>query len=150
MSGYTIIQNSDIISNLSDGAFRLYCLLQSMCYGKDKDYCYPSQSYLGNKLHKSVRTVQRYLKELIDNKLIIKRRRGSISNIYKLVHKKILQGVDKALSNAKNTYKEYKSNYRKDERPNFNDYNQRKYNYKNLEDMFQRKLDYDSDLLYQT
>lgn len=90
MTNYTIIQNDTITSNLSNGAFRLYCLLQSMAYG-DKDTCFPSQSYLGGKLNKSLRTIQRYLQELYDAKLIQKRRRGPKSNVYTIIGKKILQ-----------------------------------------------------------
>jgi hypothetical protein len=38
-------------------------------------------------LNKSVRAIKRYLGELISKGLIIKRRRGSISNEYELVEK---------------------------------------------------------------
>lgn len=90
MTNYTILQNDTITSNLSNAAFRLYCLLQSMCYG-DKDSCFPSQNYLANALNRSTRSIQRYLEELYNAKLVQKRRRGSISNIYTILGKKILQ-----------------------------------------------------------
>lgn len=132
MTNYTIIQNSDITSSLSDGAFRLYCLLQSYCFG-EKDYCYPSQNTLALKLHKSIRTIQRYIQELIQAKLIKKRRRGSISNLYTIIGKKILQQVDKAVNKARNVYNSHKNNYKKDKIDAFNDYPQREYNWDELE-----------------
>ncbi|WP_291562120.1 MULTISPECIES: helix-turn-helix domain-containing protein [unclassified Clostridium] len=146
MTNYTIIQNDTITSNLSDGAFRLYCLLQSMCY--NKDYCFPSQSYLAKKLNnKSVRTIQRYLQELYNAKLIQKRRRGSISNVYTILGKKILQQVDKAVSKAKNAYKSYKNKYKKEKVSSFNDYEQTQYNFNNLEAVLLGEIEYDPDAL---
>ena len=103
MNNYTLLDNNLITSNLSDGAYRLYTLLLSMSYG-DKNTCYPSQAYLSEKLHKSVRTIQRYLNELYSVKLVAKKRRGSISNIYTLVAKKVQQNVNKALNKARESY----------------------------------------------
>lgn len=77
---YTKIDNKVLNYNISDGAFKLHFLLQSMCYG-DKLQCFPSQSYLANILRKSVRTIQRYLNELIVAGIIKKQRRGSTSNV---------------------------------------------------------------------
>lgn len=88
MTNYTIIQNNTITSNLGNDAFRLYCLLQSMAYG-EKDTCFPSQSYLAEKLKKSTRTIQRYLNELYNARLIRKQHRGSISNVYTILGKGI-------------------------------------------------------------
>ena len=132
MTNYTIIQNDTITSNLGNGAFRLYCLLKSMAYG-EKDHCFPSQSYLANALNKSTRTIQRYLQELYNAKLIQKRRRGSISNVYTILGKKVLQQVDKAINKAKSAYKSYKNKYKREEVSNFNNYEQRNYNFNNLE-----------------
>ncbi|MEG1255050.1 helix-turn-helix domain-containing protein [Clostridium sp.] len=85
--GYTRISNDIIeMSNISNGAFRLNIILQKMCFG-DKNKCFPSQSYLAKALNKSVRTVQRYIDELIKAKVIVKKRRGSISNIYTVMDK---------------------------------------------------------------
>lgn len=61
MTSYTIIKNKLITDNISNGAYRLATLFLSMCYA-DKDTCYPSQKYLSEKLNRSVRTIQRYLK----------------------------------------------------------------------------------------
>lgn len=146
MTNYTIIQNTDITSSLSDGAFRLYCLLQSMCYG-EKDTCFPSQNYLANVLKKSIRTIQRYLNELIAAGIIKKKRRGSISNIYTILGKKILQQVDKAVNKAKNAYKSYKNKYKKEKVSSFNDYEQTQYNFDNLEAMLLGEMKYDPDAL---
>lgn len=146
MTNYTIIQNDTITSNLSNGAFRLYCLLQSMCYG-EKDTCFPSQNYLAEKLNKSVRTIQRYLQELYNAKLIQKRRRGSISNVYTILGRKILKQVDKAVNKAKNAYKSYKNKYKKEKVSSFNNYEQTQYNFDNLEAMLLGEMKYDPDAL---
>jgi len=85
--GYTRISNDIIeMSNISNGAFRLNIILQKMCFG-EKNQCFPSQSYLAKALNKSVRTVQRYIDELIKARVIVKKRRGSISNIYTVMDK---------------------------------------------------------------
>jgi len=85
--GYTRISNDIIeMSNISNGAFRLNIILQKMCFG-EKNQCFPSQSYLAKALNKSVRTVQRYINELIKARVIVKKRRGSISNIYTVMDK---------------------------------------------------------------
>ncbi|SHH36769.1 helix-turn-helix domain-containing protein [Clostridium grantii] len=129
---YTIIQNADITSNLSNSAYRLYVLLLSMCYA-DKDTCYPSQQYLASKLHCSVRTIQRSLKELIVDKLIKKQRRGSISNIYTMLQKKINQvgnTVANKVNQIKNNYSSNKSNQYKD---SFSNRKQRSYNLDKIE-----------------
>jgi DNA-binding transcriptional ArsR family regulator len=146
MTNYTIIQNDTITSNLSNGAFRLYCLLQSMCYG-DKDACFSSKNYLSEKLNKSVRTIRRYLEELYNAKLIQKRRRGSISNVYTILGKKILQQVDKAVNKVKNACKSYQNKYKKEKVSSFNDYEQTQYNFDNLEVMLLGEMKYDPDTL---
>ncbi|ARC85219.1 HTH domain protein [Clostridium argentinense CDC 2741] len=146
MTNYTIIQNDAITSNLGNGAFRLYCLLQSMCYG-EKDSCFPSQNYLAEKLNKSTRTIQRYLQELYNAKLIPKRRRGSISNVYTILGRKILQQVDKAVNKAKNAYRSYTSKRRKEKVSSFNDYEQTQYNFNNLEAVLLGEMEYDPDAL---
>lgn len=128
MSGnFTILQNEDITSDLSNGAFRLYVLLQSYCYN-NKNTCYPSQATLGKLLNRSIRSVQRYLKELESKRYITWKRRGSISNIYTMMKKIIRQKVNKAVNNVKNAYNKYKNKI--DE---FNNYKQREYDYNQLE-----------------
>lgn len=144
MANYTILQNDDITSNISDGAFRLYCLLNSMCYG-EKDSCFPSQKYLAEKLDRSVRTIQRYLIELVQAKVIKIKHRGSISNVYTIINKvtsTVKETVKKARKAYDNHFKKKKnSDYIKKTR--FNDYDQRRYNHNNLEKMLLGEIDYD-------
>ncbi|GAB6150239.1 helix-turn-helix domain-containing protein [Clostridium novyi] len=144
MTNYTITSNSDITNlKISDGAYRCYMLLQSMCYG-DKTTCYPSIKYIAIALGRSCRTINRYIKELVSLKLIIKRRRGSISNLYVLVQKKVNNAVDRLKQavkgkkdNAQNSYKNKNNNYnyKNNQRTDFNDYPQRNYNYNKLEEL---------------
>lgn len=151
MTNYTIIQNDDITSYLSDKAFRLYSFLQSIAYG-DKITCYPSQKYMAVALRCSVRTIQRALTELKDAGLISIRRRGSISNIYTLLQKKTQKVVEKVkdkISKAKNAYKNYNNSHKNDEYPKFIDYKSNiKYNMNNLEAMILGQMEYSSELLY--
>jgi DNA-binding transcriptional MocR family regulator len=105
----TIIDNSLIVNiRLSDGAYRCYLFLNSMCYGI-KSECYPSERYLAIALGRSVRTVQRYIKELIKNNLIVKRRRGSISNLYTILAKKTQQAGERVTKAAKKAYSTFKT-----------------------------------------
>jgi len=85
MINFTMIPN-EIISNknISQGAFKLYCILNNYCYG-NKDTCFPSQRTLADQMKKCMRTIQRYIKELIENGIIIIKRRGSISNLYQIL-----------------------------------------------------------------
>lgn len=106
-ANYTIIQNSDIELDISHGAFRLYCLLQKLCY--QKDYCFPSASYMAQKLHCSTRSIFRYLKELYAQNLVSRRRRGSTSNVYTLLKKK----VNEIKTNVANTVNNIKKNSKK-------------------------------------
>lgn len=144
---YTILQNDDIIANISDGAFRLYTFLNSMCYG-DKNTCFPSQFYLAEKLCKSVRTIQRYLIELVQEGYIKIKRRGSISNVYKIVNK-VTSTVKEAMNKAKNAYnRNFKKKDSNDiKKTNFADYEQRSYNYNNLEQMLLGNMEYDPEKL---
>jgi|GEM_PF-1358361 len=180
---YTIIDNDFIeIEKLSNGAFRLYVILKKMCFG-NKNSCFPSQEYLASRLDKSVRTIQRYIEELIEYGIVIKKRRGSISNVYVLCDK-VTSQEDKEnhsiKNNAQKSYfadevaaKEKNNNYVKvnkaysqskviDKSPSnkdnsfksqnkkhyFNAYEQRSYNYKNLEAMLLGERSYDEELLY--
>jgi DNA-binding GntR family transcriptional regulator len=107
-----------------------------MCYGP-KDSCYPSINYIANALGTCTRTINRYLKELVELGLILKRRRGSISNIYTLLQKKAGQAIEKVQEIIKSAKKAYKSNYKP--YPNkkesvFNNFEQRTYDYDNLEE----------------
>ncbi|KEH95901.1 transcriptional regulator [Clostridium botulinum C/D str. BKT12695] len=153
MTNYTITSNLDITNlKITDGAYRCYMLLQSMCYG-NKTTCYPSIKYIAIALGRSCRTINRYIKELVSLKLIIKRRRGSISNLYVLVQKKVNNAVDRLKQavkgkkdkkdnakkvectkhNAQNSYKNKNKN--NNELTQFNDYPQREYDFNKLEDL---------------
>lgn len=145
MTNYTVISNDLITSNISDGAYRLYNYLLSMCYG-EKTECYPSQEYLSRKLNKSIRTIQRYLNELINANLISKKRRGSVSNVYTLISKKIAQKADKVVKKAKETYNKVFNKNKKQSQ--FDNYEQRNYNMSNLEDMLLGNKTYNPDELY--
>lgn len=123
MTNYTIIQNKLITTNISNGSYRLATLLLSMCYA-EKDACYPSQKYLAKKLNRSVRTIQRYLKELYENNIIAKRRRGHLTNVYTVLVKKAKEVVNRVKEKVnKNKYVK-KTNYAKKEL-RFNNFTQR-------------------------
>lgn len=142
MTNFTIIDNSIITSDISNTAYRVYCFLESLCYG-DKNSCFPGQAYISEKLHICIRTVQRALKELKEAKLIRTVRRGSISNMY-YVLKKVAR---KNVSTIKDTIEKVKNNYYKSKKDNFNEFKQWKYNFKNLEDMLLGKVEYDPEKL---
>lgn len=127
MMGFTLIDNDTMLDTISDGAFRLYCVLQSYCYG-EKDICFPSQKTLGEKLRRSVRTVQRYIKELVDARLIEVIRRGSNNNYYKMVRKAAQKSIQNTISTIKAAAEKHKSS-----KGNFNNYKQRNYNMNKLE-----------------
>lgn len=143
MTNYTVIDNATITSSVSDNSFRIYNFLLSMCYGKDKDYCYPSQKYIAEKLHKSVRTIQRGIQELVKAKLIKVHRRGSISNIYTMVKKTMFNTIDKVKSTVNNIKKRYPTK----KKSLFNNFPQRKYNINELENQLLGKSGYDSEKL---
>lgn len=148
MTNYTILPNNDIMANICDGAFRTYTLIKSMCYG-DKNTCFPSQKYLAEKLCKSVRTIQRHLIELVQAKMIKIKRRGSISNVYTIVNK-VTSTVENAVKKAKKAYNNHfkkKKDSNDIKKTNFADYEQRSYNYNNLEQMLLGNMEYDPEKL---
>ncbi len=70
-------------TNLSAPAKLLYTVLATCSGGRD--YAWPSQEYLAEKLKVHVRAIQRYLKELVDSGLIAKGKKfikGQVRNIY--------------------------------------------------------------------
>ncbi|WP_032123032.1 helix-turn-helix domain-containing protein [Clostridium amazonitimonense] len=161
--GYTNIDNNIMNYNISGGAFKLYFLLQSMCYS-EKTQCFPSQKYLAERLNKSVRTIQRYLDELIKARLIEKKRRGSISNLYTVALKVISQKANEMVErvkkikdkNSKQNNSYNCSNNSKGYR-SYNSYNKgtsnwnidsRNYDFQNLEDMLLGYERYDANRLY--
>jgi predicted transcriptional regulator len=140
-----MVDNDILEANISDGAVRLYMILASYCF-RDKTTCFPSQSTLAAKLNKSVRTVQRYLGELISKGLIMKRRRGSTSNEYTLI-KKI---VKNASSKVKEFFKGKSETKPCSKSKSFSAYPQRNYDFGKLENMLlgrDKGLSYEDCLL---
>lgn len=89
MKGYTKTYNIDRIAldnaDISFGAKYLYDTLCSYCFG-NKDTCFPGQKTLASRLKRSVRTIQRYIKELVDAGFIkVKRVGKTLHNMYTLV-----------------------------------------------------------------
>jgi DNA-binding transcriptional regulator YhcF (GntR family) len=144
MTNYTVIDNNLITSNISDGSYRLYILLQSMCYG-DKITCYPSIKFLAISLGRSTRTINRYIKELEKYNLIVKKRRGSISNHYTLIAKKAMQvgervanSIKKAVTGSKTENKAINNN-KSNKQSNWN-ISHRNYNFDKLEQALAGKI----------
>lgn len=139
MVNFTMIENDIMDKNISDGAFRLYSILKSYCFG-NKTTCFPSQETLGKRMRKSVRTIQRYLNELIDASLIKKTRRGSISNEYEVIRKSMENRIAKLKEACVNDSTEYRgietsqtSYPGKSAKNSFSDFPQRKYDFSNIE-----------------
>lgn len=158
MKNFTMVDNDILDANISDGSVRLYIILSSYCFG-GKTTCFPSQNKLAARLNKSVRTIQRYLGELITKGLIIKKRRGSTSNEYKLI-KKIGKSVVSKVKESfkeKSNIREYSSenNFKSESKPSskaksFSAYTQRNYDFNKLEDMLlgkDKNLSYEDCLL---
>lgn len=151
---YTNIDNSIMSYNISDGAFKLFFFLQSMCYN-EKTECFPSQNYLAEKLNKSVRTIQRYIEELINAGLLKKKRRGSISNIYTVMLKVVTQKVNALVEKVKDmkdrntkaqSNKGYGYNYPQ-KKSNWN-IEERSYDFGSLENMLLGEEEYNPEKLY--
>jgi DNA-binding transcriptional MocR family regulator len=141
---FTPISNELLDMNMSDGAFRLYCLIQSYCFG-EKEECYPSQKVLASRLRKSVRTVQRYITELSELGLLVVKRRGSTSNLYQVL-KKVVKSKAEAVSKTVSKIKQKCESSKKKSKSNFNDFNQRSYDMNKLENLL---LNRDSSLSYE-
>lgn len=146
MMNFTIIENDIMDNDISDGAFRLYSILKSYCFG-DKTTCFPSEATLANRMKKSVRTIQRYISS---HK---KKRRGSISNIYEILRNTMENKVkdlknkfqnnpttkknDSAAEKSDSVSKkgDYSTYGTKKPKGIFNDSEQRNYSFTNLEAM---------------
>lgn len=143
---YTKIDNVVLNYNISDGAFKLHFLLQSMCYG-DKLQCFPSQSYLANILRKSVRTIQRYLNELIAAGIIKKQRRGSTSNLYTITLK--VDPIEHQKNSLSKKNKNIKSKNIKTKKESiWNNIPSRNYNFDSLEKMLLGEIEFSNFNLY--
>jgi len=76
-------QDEGLARRLSDGAYKIYCLLLS--HARQRDFCWPSQETLSEESGRNKRSVQRDLAELSASGLIIAERRGlGRSNKYRL------------------------------------------------------------------
>ena len=85
-SGDFRMQSWLLESDLSAGAKLTYTVLASLAGGKD--HAWPSQSYLADKVSVSIRTVQCYLRELVESGLIEKCRaflKGRVRCFYKFL-----------------------------------------------------------------
>jgi len=105
-----------------------------MCFG-DKTECFPSQIYISGHIHKSVRSIQRNINELVTAGYINKRRRGSVSNVYTVLCKVVAQKTESFINDMKQKYnakKNYENKYAKKE-DQWNNYPQRQYDYNDLE-----------------
>ena len=92
---------------LSSGAINVYMRIKSMAYGT-KVSAFPSQLHLAKALRCSVRSVQRYLVELVGAGVIESLQRYSTSNIYTLVD---LDAPDRSVASDRTgvSYKELRS-----------------------------------------
>lgn len=148
---FTVINSEDFALPISDGAFKIHTFLLSMCYGNKKNTCFPSQQYISEHLHKSVRTVQRGIKELKDKGLIKVKRRGSISNVYTMLRKVVIDSsktINNKVKKVEDTIKKVKNSfYSSKKTETFNNFTPRNYSFKNLENMLLGKEKYDPDKL---
>lgn len=130
MSGFTLIKNEIIKNTNISRSVRLFAIeLLSRCYN-DKTSCYPSQETLAKDMEVSVRTIQRWVKILKENNIIRVIRRGfnKTNEYFMLFKQKAEKGVTevkKAMNKAHKSYKKAKGH--------FNNYNQRTYNFNDLE-----------------
>lgn len=134
--GYTNISNSFIFRNdISDGAKNLYLIMQALAIKGDE--IEHSQKTLANMMGKSVRTIQRYLKELKEAGLLEIFFRLGRTNVYKVLVK-IVNKVKEVTTQIKENIQKRNSQYHND---TFKDkayqawfgYSQRKYRVEDLE-----------------
>lgn len=145
-TGFTAYENEFIHNNnLSDGAYRLATILSTFRFQNKNgtfNECIASQSLLSRIMKRSVRSIQRYLRELKTKGYINIIRRGSTSNKYEFI-KEIKRYIDASIKQAKekaNAHVEYlrqtygykKANKSKN-KGNWNNYEQRTYDFDDLE-----------------
>lgn len=121
-SGFTNINNSVISMDIPSTYKVVYMAIESLCYA-DKNECFPSNSTIAYLVNKSVRTVQRAVKYLKENKLLNVEHRKGTTNIFTVLKKVILSKKDK------------KKFYKQNEKPQlrFNNFEPRQYDYDDLE-----------------
>ncbi|HEY8803995.1 MAG TPA: hypothetical protein VIM42_02615 [Clostridium sp.] len=112
---FTIFNNEiwDIAEefDLSNGAVVLYMKIKSMTYGMKKSI-FPSQLYLSRALRCSVRTVQRYLGELVKARCLNSLQRHITSNLYSLLPiKRVGDGGEVISLSTGTTQKAYKEEF---------------------------------------
>ncbi|WP_125153610.1 helix-turn-helix domain-containing protein [Clostridium rectalis] len=117
---FILIEEEILEKNLSDGAFKLYVILMSYCYGY-KDSCYPSEKTLAKRLKRSLRSVTRYIKELREKGAITVIKREGGGNEYKIIGKIQLRNYNMLKKSINN------------KADRFIDYQQRSYDYDKLE-----------------
>lgn len=147
--------DTDKILKEKGSVVKVFMYLTKRCYGY-KNRCCPSQFTISKDLNVCVKTVQRAIKRLIDIKLIERKRRQQNSNIYIILNKPIKNNIQenqeakkvaneikdkckkyskkdatkkKATTSTKNTNNWINS----DEVDSFNNFEQREYNYDELE-----------------
>jgi len=125
--GYTKVNNSLIFNTqISTGAKALYFIMLAL--GIKSNEIEHSQRVLAEAMNKSVRTIQRYIKELKDAGLIQVIRRLGYTNIYVLLKKVI----NKAKDVAKNVANQVK-NFSEKQYQAWYGYPQRQYDIEALE-----------------
>lgn len=140
INGYTVIQNKLITAPITNGAYRLGSYMLSICFG-DKLECFPSQKTLADALNKSVRTIQRYLKELYDNNIIARRRRGHLTNIYTILIKKSKEKVKRIKEKLNKNKPIIQNKYPKVAKElKFNSFTQREYTEKQYNELEKKLL----------
>lgn len=73
--GYVIMPNRIVRDNkISDGAFRIYCLLRMRLF--QKNFCFPGRETLSAEQGSSTRQVDRYINELKVAKYVEVKRQG--------------------------------------------------------------------------
>lgn len=129
--GYTKVNNSVIFNTqISTGAKTLYFVMLAL--GIKSNEIEHSQRVLAEAMNKSVRTIQRYIKELKDAGLIQVIRRLGYTNIYVLLGKVINKAKNTA-KNAINTVKGTVNNFKNKQFQAWYGYSQRQYDVEALE-----------------
>jgi predicted transcriptional regulator len=90
----TILKDTD----LTNGAFRLYCILLSYCRRPGKNETWPGQDTLSTDLGTSVKQIQRLLQELKEIGLVDWRQNGQSSNRYHVFKAPLKQRYSEAKS----------------------------------------------------
>lgn len=151
--GQTYIDNAYLYdTRLTSTEKTIYAVLCSACYA-DKTETVVGQLTIAKAINKSLRTVQRAIKRLKELLYISVQRRGSISNITTIVAKQMRQTAKGIVDTVKKVREKVNSRngkaYTQSKRQStFNNFKQRNYDFKNLEDMLTGRKEYSPDELY--